>query len=231
MTQVRTYSPKNEARITCPIFGSEERLADCFELEQQVAKGRRPAERKGCQACLSSSKCPTYWIMRGIMRTGEDPYWSAEPKLVSLKGEILDAIAPIQVRDDRVVYHQVEGEELDAIRAANEAAVSGAKGRTTRKAAPVKLAAVKREDPAKKPASDELLNAAMSGDLSAAVTKAVEKAAAKPAEPEKPAPAPVATPAPVKPAQAAPVATKPAPAPAGKGISLLEMARARARAA
>lgn len=230
MTQVRTYSPKNEVRITCPVFGSEQRLADCLELEQQVARGKRSPERKGCQACLSSSKCPTYWIIRNIQRTGDDPYWSAEPKLVPLKGEILDAVAPIQVRDDHINYHQVEGEELEAIRAANEAASSGARARTSRKVAPVKLAAVQKEEP-KKAVSSSVMDAAISGDLSAAVTKAVEKASAKPAEPVQPAPAPLPAPTPPKPAQAAPVATKPAPAPAGKGMSLLELARARAKAA
>jgi hypothetical protein len=224
MTLIKTYSPKNEARIVCPIFGAETRLADCLELEQQVAKGKKPEERRGCQACMMSSKCPTYWINRAISRTGEDPYWSAEPKVLPLKGEILDAVQPILVRDDAVNRFAVEGDELDAIRAANEAASAGGKSRSSRKGPAVKLAAVQREDARpSKPAEDKaLVAAAMSGDLSAAVTRAVAKASEKPQEPARAAPAPE-TPKPApKPA--------PAPAPAGKGLSLLEMARARAAA-
>jgi hypothetical protein len=239
MTLIKTYSPKNEALIVCPVFGSETRLADCLELEQQVAKGRKPEERRGCQACMMSSKCPTYWINRQIQRTGEDLYWSAEPKVIPLKGEILDQVHPILVRDDAVTRYGVEGDELAAIRAANEAASSGAKARPGRKAPAVKLASVQREDA--KPAADKaLVAAAMSGDLSAAVTRAVAKASETPApssagsvrpreeagQGEGPAPAAAAKP---KPSPAP--APKPAPAPAGKGMSLLEMARAKQAAA
>ncbi len=73
MTLIKTYSPKNEARIVCPIFGAETRLADCLELEQQVAKGKKPEERRGCQACMMSSKCPTYWINRAISARARIP--------------------------------------------------------------------------------------------------------------------------------------------------------------
>lgn len=187
MTLIKTYSPKNEARIVCPIFGAETRLADCLELEQQVAKGRKPEERRGCQACLMSSKCPVYWINRTIQR-GDDGgnYFSAEPKVVPLRPEILEAVHPILVRDDAVNRYAVSGDEAEAIRAANEAAGAG-KLRTTKKASGVKLAAVKREDPAE---DDGLKAAAMSGDLSAAVTRAVAKAHEKPQEAPAPAPAP-----------------------------------------
>nr|WP_042670039.1 hypothetical protein [Methylobacterium sp. B34] len=232
MTLIKTYSPKNEALIVCPIFGAETRLADCLELEQQVARGRKPDERRGCQACLMSSKCPVYWINRAIIRTGEDPYFSAEPKVLPLKGEILEAVRPILVRDDAVNRYAVEGAEAEAIRAANEAASAG-KPRAAKKTAGVKLAAVKREESA--PAGDDGLKAAaLSGDLSAAVTRAVAKASETPQEAPAPAPAPKAVAPAPKPPAAAPAqpkpTPKPAPAPAGKGMSLLEMARARAAA-
>jgi len=231
MTLIKTYSPKNEALIVCPIFGAETRLADCLELEQQVAKGRKPEERRGCQACMMSSKCPTYWINKAVQRTGEDVYHSAEPKVIPLKGEILEQIRPIIVRDDAVNRYAVEGPELEAIRAANDAASAGKPRSAGKKASGVKLAAVKREDPA--PAEDDGLKAAaMSGDLSAAVTRAVAKASEKPRETPAPAPAPKAVAPAPKPPAAAPAQPKPAPAPApaGKGMSLLEMARARAAA-
>lgn len=228
MTLIKTYSPKNEARIVCPIFGAETRLADCLELEQQVAKGQRPEERRGCQASMMSSKCPTYWINKAIQRTGEDLYHSAEPKVIALKPELLDQVHPIIVRDDAVNRYAVEGDELTAIRAANEAASAGSK-RTSRKAPAVKLPTVKRE--VSKPVEDDGLKAAaLSGELSAAVTRVVAKAHEKPQEAPAPAPVPeVVKPAP-KPPVAAPAQARPAPAPAGKGLSLLEMARARAAA-
>ena len=239
MTLIKTYSLKNEALIVCPIFGSETRLADCLELEQQVAKGKQPVERAGCQACLMSLKCPVYWINRQVQRSGDDLYWSAEAKVIPLKGEILDAVQPILIRDDAVNRYAVEGAELDAIRAANEAASSGSKSRTKTKGPAVKLAAVKRED-TKPSADDEALKAAaMSGDMSAAVTRAVAKASEKPAEKPQKAAAPEPAPKPVAAAPTPPAAVpdkpkptpKPAPALAGKGMSLLEMARARAAAA
>jgi hypothetical protein len=233
MTLIKTYSPKNEARIVCPIFGAETRLADCLELEQQVAKGRKPEERRGCQACMMSSKCPTYWINRAVQRTGEDLYYSAEPKVIALRPEILEQVHPILVRDDAVNRYTVEGAELDAIRAANEAAGAG-KPRSGKKASGVKLAAVKREEPAAVE-DDGLKAAALSGDLSVAVTRAVAKASEQPQETPRPAPTPEKpkpAPKPSVPAPAPPTpAPKPAPVPVGKGLSLLEMARARAAAA
>lgn len=228
MTLIKTYSPKNEARIVCPIFGAETRLADCLELEQQVARGRKPEERRGCQACMMSSKCPTYWINRQNQRTGEDLYYSAEAKVIPLKPEILEAVHPILVRDDAVNRYGVDGAEAEAIRAANEAAGAGKPRSSGKKASGVKLASVKREEPAAIE-DDGLKAAAMSGDLSAAVTRAVAKASEKPQEAPAPVPAPKAVAPAPKPPAAAPA--QPKPAPAGKGMSLLEMARARRAAA
>ncbi|MCP1540029.1 hypothetical protein [Methylorubrum extorquens] len=225
MTLIKTYSPKNEALIVCPIFGAETKIADCFALEQQLARGKIQDERRGCQACIRGSKCPIYWINRDIQRTGNDHYHASEPKVVALRPEILDQIGPIIVREQTMNELGVGGAEAQAIAAMNDAAGTGSARKSARKAASVTLAPVKPASAPKPAEDDELTKAAISGDLSAAVTKA----AAKAAEPVKPAPAPK-TPAPApKPPAPAPAAPKPAPepAPAGKGMSLLEMARAR----
>lgn len=226
MSAIKTYSPKNEARIVCPVFNSETKLADCFSLEQQVARGRKPEDRKGCQACLHSSKCPIFWINREIRQTGNDPYYSAEPRVMSLKDSILDAIQPIVVQDRHINESGVGGDELTAIVAANDACAAGAK--RPKKAPAVKLASVKAEERTQSTAeSDEVTKAALSGDMSAAVTRAAQ---AKPEPVQAPAPAPEPEPVAVEKSKPAP---KPAPAPAAapaKSMSLLELARARANA-
>lgn len=243
MSQIKTLSPKNEALIVCPIFNAETKIADCFILEQKLARGDVQPERKGCQACLRSSKCPIYWINRDIRANGEDPYHASEPRTLSLKDKHLSAISPILVRDETLNEFQVGPEEREAIIAANEAASSGAKARSARKAPAVKLGRVPRDaiavtssDPENgfRPAStlvreDDTFKAAVSGDMSHAITKASQKAQEAPA----PEPAPVAPPkpAPAPAPKPAPAITAPSPAPAGKGMSLLEMARARAAAA
>ncbi|AMB48232.1 hypothetical protein [Methylobacterium sp. AMS5] len=236
MTLIKSYSPKNEAKIVCPIFNAETKIADCFTLEQQLARGQVQEERRGCQACMRSSKCPVYWINREIQRTGEDHYHAGEPKVLSLKPGILDAIAPIVVQERHINELGVSGVELDAIVAANDTTSSGAK--RAKKAPAVSLGRVKAEErsvPRAAPAaeSDDVTQAALSGDMSAAITKA---AVGKPVmldlsdvRPSGPPIAPEPKPEPAKvEAPKFKSAPKPAPAPAAdapKGLSLLERAR------
>lgn len=242
MTLIKTLSPKNEARIICPVFNAETRIADCFSLEQQLARGNVQPERRGCQACMRALKCPIYWINRDIQANGADDYHAAEPKVVSLTGKVLDHIRPIVVRDETMLEMRIEQAEREAIIAANELAATGAKAPRSRKPiAGVKLGAVKRDTAAPQRAqeSDDVTQAAMAGDMSAAVTRAA-KAAPEPAaepilEPAKPFPE-VGTPAMRNSAavmnkiaaKPVPAPAAPAPAPAGKPLSLLELARQRA---
>jgi hypothetical protein len=240
----KTLSPSNEFRIVCPIFGAETRIADCFALEQRVCRGEQIEERKGCQACISSSKCPIRRITHEMIREGSDPYHSTEPRVGQLQPRILDLIHPIIVRDEVLNRLAVPTSERLAIEAANEAASASARGKAPRKATgAVELEAVDKtpRKPAKaaqKPQEpDALTQAAMTGDMSAAVTRAVQKAAEAPApKPVEPKPTDaeieaVADKAVNRLAKAISKPAAPAPAPAGKGMSLLEMARARAAAA
>ncbi|WP_187277167.1 hypothetical protein [Methylobacterium sp. WL103] len=231
---IKTLSEKNEARIACPIFGAETRLADCFSLEQKVARAKGGSERKGCQACISSSKCPIYWINRDIRANGADPYFSAEPKLVSLSDKHLDAIRPIIVLAHMIDTYNPSPEEREAIIAANEAASSGAKpSKRAKPIAGVKLAAVSRDSgpvgtSGEGAERDDITRAAMSGDMGAALSRAAQSAP-KPDPVAEPEPAPAAKvekPAPAPKPKPAPKVSAPAPAPSGaQPMSLLERAR------
>lgn len=99
MTPVKTYRSDNQFRFNCPIFGSEVEIRQCFTLREQWARGKQMETRRGCQACLSASKCPIVPIMKALQQNPEqnDHYYSAEPKVGKLRPEILERIARIMV--------------------------------------------------------------------------------------------------------------------------------------
>lgn len=237
MSQIRSFSPKNEFRFACPVFGAEVKLADCLNLREEHCRGRRPPERRGCQACMQASKCPIIRLLQTVHRTGEDPgCYSAEPKVGHLPADVTGHIAPIVVSARELDLYDVPPSERELILASNEAAGNGVKKAAARK--PIKLdALVVRETP------ESAAEPAIETDMAAAITRAAKRETEVPARsPEKaaePRPAPKAatpTPASPKPPQRREIAKTPTPAEAvpkapAKGISLLELARQRKAAA
>jgi len=218
LARKKTLAPTNQFCFTCPIFNVETKIASCFALRDEVWRGRKPEVRKGCQVALHDSKCPVYWILAQMDRDDEyDPHHAAERHVGHLDRKILERIAPIQVQERTIERVGVSDKERALLLASNSMKVSKPKGsveledveRSERKVSSRKASAPVE----KKETVDATVEAAMSGDLSAAITRA----AAKPVEPA-PAPAAPATP----PKSETP--SKPAPAP-GKPLSLLERAR------
>jgi hypothetical protein len=95
-----------------------------------VWRGEKPEQRKGCQVCMSASKCPMIQVVKNITQRGEeaDLYYSSTPVVGKLKSSILESIFPIIVLDMHVRYIQgVSDAEKIQINAANEAVRSGKK--------------------------------------------------------------------------------------------------------
>lgn len=162
----KTLSPTNQFRFKCPIFNVETKIASCFKIQELVWRGKRPDQRKGCQACLKSSKCPIVPILTRMRRTGEDDYYSDQPVTGRISKAVLDTIQPILVIDSHM--KPLEGQELKLVLEANENACPVSE----RAAEPSK----RKPRKAKKPSKDAaLMKAAATGDLAEVVNRMSSK--------------------------------------------------------
>lgn len=184
---VKTYSQDNMFHFDCPIFGSEQRLRDCLALRDEWVVGKRVPGREGCLACLSSSKCPIVPIMRDVLNKGMDPYFSKERTRGSLDSRHIDMIRNVVVTDYFAAPYNVPAEQWVAIQNAHKKLMEGAK---VSKSSVFELSTFEREEaarPARKrrveaetkvpvQAHREENDAAITGDLSAALNAAMASA-------------------------------------------------------
>ena len=183
--QIKTYSPDNKFEFECPIFNVTTKIASCFEVHRLWQKGRPPEVRKGCQACMSSNKCPIPSIDHIIRMSGDDPYYSAEPKVGNLKNNVLERIMPVMIQEKHMQMTELEGERAKMLEAnrqtaefANEKLAStpkvGKRKRSTVEtaSAPIVLEKVTPDEP-----TGAIIGAAASGDMSAAINAEMAKLA------------------------------------------------------
>lgn len=148
---IDTYSPKNMFSFNCPIFNATVEIRQCLVLRDLVWKGKGPVVRKGCQVCMSASKCPIVPMVRK-MTEETDIYYSAEPKTGRLSTDLLKDIAPILVPEHLLRSEQfsdISPAQLIAIRSANETAQPLKTGASApkRAPAPIKLESVEADKP------------------------------------------------------------------------------------
>lgn len=175
-----TLSPENEFTFECPIFGAETKMATCMKLRERVWRGERPAQRQGCQACMMSSKCPVIHIVNDLNKRDDDPYASKKPYKGKLEQHILDKISPIVVRDEHIKLFSISDGELSRIRRANANAAPvddpatpptpGSKPKRRKQSASKQT----QEQTSVKQQSDDMLDAAKTGDMSAVINSANE---------------------------------------------------------
>lgn len=186
----KTLSPENQFHFACPIFGAETSMASCMTLHDMVWMGRKPDQRKGCQLCMKVNKCPVHHIIGDMMRTDSDPYHSVERKTGKLSDRHMAAIERILVSDKEIDTALENGRlsnmEAKKIREANQTThelTASVKTRRDPNDMPLDdMPAVKYH---RKPKiadteapvgfSSEISNAAMTGDLSAALNAATKE--------------------------------------------------------
>ena len=206
-----TLSANNQFHFNCPTLGVEAKLADCITLRDRVSRGEKPDERRGCQACMASSKCAAQTIVHNMWVFKRDPgYFSATYKLGQLDQDVIARLGPVIVQEKTLDQLGVTDAERNAILAANAQAGKSTRSGvdTTDWAQPKKRSAKpKGEKSVEKVPESSTVAAALTGDMSAALNKIAATPAAAPKPDPKPEP-------------------KPAPAPAPQaGLSLLERAR------
>jgi hypothetical protein len=177
-----TLSPQNKLSFTCPIFSVQAEMRSCVELRTQVWQGIRPGVRKGCQACMIAGKCPAAEVVRRMAHSAKndaDEYASSEPTVGKLSVSILERILNVIVTPTIMEQFSVPPTERHLIETARD--------RITAQLATAPAHGVKRktsydhDEPVKTPRKAKIKtpdmaaiaaqNAAMTGDLSAALNK------------------------------------------------------------
>lgn len=178
----QTLAEKNQFKFKCPIFGAETKMSSCIKLRDMVWKGQKPEQRKGCQVCMHSGKCPAAQIAQRMAMSGaragvSDDYGSATPVLGKLRKDVLEHILPVMVMPSTLLRYALSSAEVSAIETANErirAMLGSAPGATAKKVAikgntrkAKKLDDVNSETKPK--VESKIEQAAKTGDLSAAL--------------------------------------------------------------
>jgi hypothetical protein len=159
----------NQFEFVCPIFNVQTKMRLCMTLRELFWMGKKPDVRKGCQACMRSSKCPAAAIVNKIsyssQRPAPDEYGSTQPVVGKLRKDILERILLPIVLERTMDEFGVPEPERQMIRTSSD-----------RIAKMVGAAPIDGEDrpatraaPAKKTKSTVNRAAAASGDLAAAV--------------------------------------------------------------
>jgi hypothetical protein len=122
----KVFDPSNQFTFACPIFGAVTKIAHCIELRDRVFKGQKPEVRQGCQACISSSKCPVTHIMKDAsMGKSIDRYYAAQPVKGALAERLLDRIAAIRTLPNHMDKYGVGDAQRAMIQKANTTFASG----------------------------------------------------------------------------------------------------------
>lgn len=173
MTQYLTFSPQNQLSFVCPIFNVSTKMAACLKLRELVWRGKTPDVRKGCQACMKSSKCPAAAIVQKISYTkAPDAYGSLTPVEARLDDAILGRILPVVVQEAHLNLCDVPAAERALIETANARIEKQMVSAPKQPIAARRRAVAKVDTPKAAPAPsvpNAIQDAAASGDLAAAI--------------------------------------------------------------
>lgn len=176
----KTLQYDNQLVINCPVFPTKSKIAACFILRDLVWRGDGPKDkRQGCQAAMHCGKCPIDRLVKKMVQTGEDKMHASEPVVRDFDTELLDATGRVLISDKQMNQFMLSPAEQKYLVEHNESARNYV-NQTVKKTRAIKQAAMELEDvakpaaPAKSDAST-IVNAAQSGDMSAAVNAAMEE--------------------------------------------------------
>lgn len=173
----KTLSPENQFKFTCPIFRVETKISACFSLRDHFWRGERPPVRVGCQCAMDAGKCPIPVVLNRMIREGTDPYHSVEPRVGKLDYDVLDRISRVLVTDATMKRYPLSAGETGLLLRANEDARNGvlsAPKKSRREERVVEtLPDVAPAEKTTKSDASELMKAAASGDMTAAINAEV----------------------------------------------------------
>ncbi|PZR92078.1 MAG: hypothetical protein DI537_14730 [Stutzerimonas stutzeri] len=175
-TRFAMLAPTNQFSFTCPIFQVDVKMRQCVKLVETTKVNQKLEVRRGCQACIRSSKCPVDLLSRMISFSapGIEPsdYGSSEPSKGRLDQHILKRIAPVMVLPRTLDEMGVPQAERDLIQRSHDALMKAMPSYSDERSAekPKRRRAARTEEPLAKSATTTRVNqAAESGDMAAAI--------------------------------------------------------------
>lgn len=179
MTRYLTLADENQFQFTCPIFNVNTKMRLCMQLRELFWMGKKPDVRRGCQACMASSKCPAAAIVSKISHMqgkAPDEYGALTPVDGRLRRDILERVHRPIVMEKTLNDFQVPDAERALIAGASErigkmigaAPLPSNDDAPTYREQPAK-SAPKRRAPANN--NNAIAQAAATGDLAAAVNQ------------------------------------------------------------
>lgn len=116
-----TLLPSNRFAFTCPVFDAKVEMRTCVHIRDKVYRGQRLQTRRGCQACIASSKCPAAEIIRRIAfgaSDATDHCGSVEEKHGRLPADVLERVSRVLVKESDLMAFNVPTGERECINSA-----------------------------------------------------------------------------------------------------------------
>ena len=180
MPECKTLQTDNRFTFACPIFGASVELRGCLRLHEHQMVGRPVEVRQGCQAAMASSKCPV-WSMHQMMRHGRDDWHATDTTVRSLGEDVIARIERVQTLDMHLNRYSVPARERELLDEANAMWTKGVKKPSKFQkgsSAPVELSRIsdagKSGSASASAPDDELMTAASTGNLGAAISAAAQ---------------------------------------------------------
>jgi hypothetical protein len=177
----KTLQHDNQLVINCPVFPTKSRIAACFILRDLVWRGDGPPDKRaGCQAAMTCGKCPIDRLVKRMVKTGEDKMHSTEQVVRDFDSDLLNATGRVLITDKTMQRFALTSAEEKYLLEHNENAKSYVnatvkKTRTIKQGMVLETVEAPKTAPAESDAS-ELVKAAQSGDMSAAINAEVSGA-------------------------------------------------------
>lgn len=170
----KTLDPLNQFAFNCPVFHANTKIAACFMLRELVARGDRPATRRGCQVAMDACKCPIDVILADMRRKNDDPYHSTTAKVGKLNDSVLERTSLVLVLERNIERAELSPQEAAALRKCNDDAHTDftkiVKKPRRRDPTPAEMETLV----AKPKIKSETVVAAATGDMSAAVNAEIK---------------------------------------------------------
>lgn len=123
MTNISCLSPENVFVFTCPIFDVDTKISKCMKLRHKVWRGERIETMRGCQACMTSSKCPAALIVSKLGMAKDfkqlERYAADAPEKGRLHADILEGVLPVLVQAEAYRRFDVPALERNMIESAH----------------------------------------------------------------------------------------------------------------
>lgn len=187
--QYQTLSYTNQFRFVCPVFDTEVGLSGCNQLRDKHWRGEDVMVRAGCRCAMRSGKCPATAIIDRIIYGRDqapDSYSALTPTVGKLRQDVLNKIRPVIVQEGDMRRYEISEAERSLLMTADariDAQLKTAPSPENEEKTYIRRSEIssaprkprkQAEKPTPAPTTNATLEAARTGDLTAAINEATK---------------------------------------------------------